>query len=81
MKFFIILALISCVGCAPQAEEPLPCGYEAVPYHNEPVSCRDNLYSLIGGECCIWKKDNCLETWCYNSFLCKWQLTQYNCAQ
>jgi hypothetical protein len=79
MKTITFLILLGCLSCAPQIEEPGPCGYDSLPYSFEPIDCRDNLYSLIGGECCTWKRNDCLETWCHNEMICKWQMAHYSC--
>ena len=81
MKILLTIILLGCLSCAPQIEKPVPCGYDSMPHLFKPITCRDNLYSVTGGECCTWKKHDCLETWCHNELLCKWQLAHYSCSK
>ena len=85
MKTIIFLILLSCMGCEFYIEDTVdyPCGYEELPYLEEPISCQSNPWTVEGSECCTWIVDEfyseCIETWCHNEYMCNWQLYSYSC--
>ena len=76
MRVFLILLFL--VGCTVHIEEEYgPCGYYETPYYETPYACDQ--------ECCIWETDDiyfyseCAEIWCYDEYVCAWQLYEYSC--
>ena len=84
MKTIIFLILLSCMGCEYYTEDfTVSCGYNELPYYEAPYSCQSNPWTVEGGECCTWYMDEyyseCAEVWCYNEYICAWQLYDYSC--
>jgi len=83
----IVLVLLGLVfgGCEFYIEDTsnYACGYHELPYLEEPISCQSNPWTVEGGECCTWVVDEfyseCIETWCYNEYMCSWQISHYSC--
>jgi|ETNvirnome_2_300_1030623.scaffolds.fasta_scaffold01873_18 hypothetical protein len=79
-KILLILGCLLLSGCELyiQSDPIYSCGYEELPYLEEPISC-----SGYDAECCTWIVDEfyseCVETWCHDEYLCSWQLAQYTC--
>jgi hypothetical protein len=84
MRVVLFVILLSCASCVIHTEDvPVPCGYDDIPYQHVPSSCNPNPWSYSGGDCCTWTVDEfyseCIETWCHNEHLCKWQVIHYSC--
>jgi hypothetical protein len=80
---FTIFVMTSLLGCIVDArEEPVPCGYDEQPYYEMPLYCDVNPWTYEG-ECCTWIVDDfyseCVESWCYNEYVCGWMLNQRSC--
>ena len=74
--------MVAISGCVLHVEEPVPCGYDEQPYYEMPLYCDVNPWTY-GGECCTWIVDGyyseCIESWCYNEYLCGWAINQRSC--
>jgi hypothetical protein len=73
----LFLFLFNCVGCVFHVEEaPAYCGYDETPYYNSPAVCYSD-------GCCTWLFEEfyseCADTWCYDEYMCGWQLQEYSC--
>ena len=84
MKTVLILFVSVMCGCTFHVEDyPVPCGYDETPYYEVPASCQHNPWTVHGDSCCTWIVEDfyseCAETWCYNEYVCAWQLYHYSC--
>jgi len=80
----LFLLLFGCIGCEFYVEGgTVPCGYNETPYYHAPTNCQPNPWTHKGGDCCTWLVEEfyseCIETWCYNEHLCRWQVMHYSC--
>jgi hypothetical protein len=84
-KTLLMLGCLVLSGCEfhIQSEPIYPCGYDELPYLEEPISCRDNPWDYEENDCCTWIVDEfyseCIETWCHNEHMCGWQIVHYSC--
>jgi len=77
MKTILFLFLFGIAGCGIHiGEDYSPCGYYETPVHYQPEICYND-------GCCTWATpgfySECFETWCYNQFVCGWQLEEQYC--
>ena len=75
MKIILVLALcLGINGCVFHVEPNVGslCGYDNLPYYEEPQEYDPYL------ECGTWYTVGhyfeCAETWCYNQYLCGWEV-------
>jgi hypothetical protein len=83
MRIILYILFFMFIGCAVDAEEePVPCGYDDLPYEHEPISCGVNPWTYEG-DCCTWitkeHYSECVISWCYNENVCGWSINQRSC--